>query len=265
MTIPNYYEFLQISRNAEPATIHRVYQFLAARFHPDNVQTGDVEKFMLLKQAYETLSNPERRARYDAASDTDAPDPVPLSDEIDFMDSMKGELNRRLALLALLYTRRRTNPSRPEVALAEIEKRMGFPRDYLEFTLWYLLKKGYITRADNSDATLTAEGVDFVEMQREQVPVLNKLLTSEAGPSATNPETAERKPDPPDGPGIKPPEKEPPPEKRTERTDAPAGSTDSHAHKRERCIGTFDPHENRRERRVGAPDLREDGIERRAI
>ena len=54
---------------------------------------------------------------------------------------------------------------------------MGFPRDYLDFTTWYLVKKGYITRADNSDFTLTAEGVDYIETQRGNLPVLNKLLT----------------------------------------------------------------------------------------
>ena len=75
---------------------------------------------------------------------------------------MDGELNRRLAVLALLYMRRRTNPNYPEVSLMEVEMRMGFPRDYLEFTAWYLMKKGYITRADNSAFTLTVDGVDFV-------------------------------------------------------------------------------------------------------
>jgi hypothetical protein len=64
------------------------------------------------------------------------------------------------------------------VSLAEIEKRMGFPRDYLDFTTWYLGKKGYIVRADNSDFSLTAEGVDFIETQRVNIPVLNKLLTN---------------------------------------------------------------------------------------
>ena len=54
---------------------------------------------------------------------------------------------------------------------------MGFPRDYLDFTTWYLQKKNYITRADNSDFTLTAEGVDYIESQRGNLPVLNKLLT----------------------------------------------------------------------------------------
>jgi hypothetical protein len=64
------------------------------------------------------------------------------------------------------------------VSLAEIEERMGFPRDYLDFTTWYLSKKRYITRADNSDFTLTVEGVDFIETQRATIPLLDNLLTN---------------------------------------------------------------------------------------
>ena len=149
----NYYELLQINPNAEPDTIHRVFRFLAARFHPDNPESGE---------------------------------PDPLSNQVDFLDSIDGELNRRLALLALLYYRRRTSPTLPAVALNEVEEKMGFPRDYLEFTTWYLTRKGYITRADNSAFTLTAEGVDFVETQRGNIPVLNKLLTSSTGPFVTH-------------------------------------------------------------------------------
>ena len=173
----DYYEFLQISPNAEPTTITRVYRFLASRLHPDNPETGDAEQFRLLKQAYDVLSDPERRAKYDASYKNDVPPPPPLSTSIDFMDSVDGEVNRRLAVLALLYLKRRTNPYAPEVSLAEVERRMGFPRDYLQFTTWYLWNKKYITQADNSDFTLTAQGVDFVEANRGKVPILNKLLT----------------------------------------------------------------------------------------
>jgi curved DNA-binding protein CbpA len=185
---PDYYGFLQISPIAEPDTIHRVYRFLAARLHPDNSETGDADKFFLLKKAYDILSNPARRATYDAAREKNVPQPDPLSATIDFLDSIDGELNRRLAVLAVLYIRRRTNPASPEVSLMEVEERMGFPRDYLEFTTWYLQQRGYITRADNSAFTLTADGVDFVENQRANIPVLDKLLTSGAGPTVEDTE-----------------------------------------------------------------------------
>ena len=179
----DYYEFLQISRNADPDTIHRVYRFLAARFHPDNPETANPEKFMLLQEAWNVLSDPKRRAEYDAAGKDEPPQPVPLSTSVDFMDDIEGELNRRLAVLALLYIQRRINPYKPEVSVAAVEKCMGFPRDYLQFTSWYLQNKKYVTRADNSDLTLTVLGVDYVESNRANIPVLDKLLSSSTGPS----------------------------------------------------------------------------------
>ena len=179
----DYYEFLQISPNADAETIHRVYRFLAARLHPDNNETGHEENFHLLRVAYDVLADPRRRAEYDATrSRTQAP-PEPLAASVDFMDELDGELNRRLAVLAVLYYRRRTNPTFPEVNLHEIEERMGFPRDYLDFTLWYLQRKGYVVKADNAQYTLTVDGVDFVETQRGNIPTLNKLLTSGSGSS----------------------------------------------------------------------------------
>jgi hypothetical protein len=188
----DYYEFLQISRNADQDTIHRVYRFLAARFHPDNPHSGNAEMFSTLTAAYEVLSDPGLRAEYDAACAREAPQRVPLSRSIDFMDNLEGETNRRLALMAVLYFRRRSNPTAPEVGLTEIEARMGFPRDYLDFSIWYLLRKGFITRGDNSDFTLTAQGVDFVETQRASTPVLNRLLTSGNDPSDNDEEQAAR-------------------------------------------------------------------------
>lgn len=198
----DYYEFLQISPHADAETIHRVYRYLAGRLHPDNPESGDAEMFRILKAAYDTLSNPSRRAEYDSACRRETKDEPPLSNSIDFLDSIDGEQNRRIALLAVLYYKRRANPRFPEVSLAEIERRMGFPRDYLDFTTWYLTKKGYVTRADNSDFSLTAEGVDFIESQRGNLPMLNKLLTDG---SATVAAAANRKHSPDTSGGAKKP------------------------------------------------------------
>jgi curved DNA-binding protein CbpA len=182
--VHDYYELLQISPNADSETIHRVYRFLATRLHPDNNETGQEERFRLLKTAYDVLADPRRRKEYDLNRAHNQAPPEPLAATIDFMDATDGELNRRMAVLAVLYHKRRTNPIFPDVPLSEIEERMGFPRDYLDFTLWYLQKKGYITKSDNAQFALSVDGVDFVESERGNTPALQKLLTSGAGSSA---------------------------------------------------------------------------------
>ena len=230
----DYYDFLQISPHAEADTIHRVFRFLAARLHPDNPESGDPEKFHLLKTAYDVLSNPTLRADYDLTRENEVHQPVPLSNSIDFMDSVEGELNRRLALLALLYFRRRAYPWSPEVTLTEVETRMGFPRDYLEFTTWYLQKKGYIIRADNSDFTLTADGLDFVETQRVNIPTLNKLLTSGIGPSTTNSVATSNAFNPATTPIIVPPPMTHPAERRANKSDRRVNLPDRRVSTRDR-------------------------------
>jgi curved DNA-binding protein CbpA len=195
--IPDYYELLEISPQATQETIHRVYRYMAARYHPDIAGTGNLEKFTQLTSAYRVLSDPNRKSQYDAQRATRQPTiQNPMSITVDFMDQVEGDRNRRLAVLAILYYRRRMYPNSPEVSLTEIEQRMGFPRDYLDFTTWYLARKRYITRADNSDFTLTIEGVDFIETQRATVPLLDKLLTngshsddSEVGSRLLDPES----------------------------------------------------------------------------
>lgn len=51
----DYYEVLQISPKADNETIHRVFRMQAARYHPDNKQTGNAERFRMLTRIYETL------------------------------------------------------------------------------------------------------------------------------------------------------------------------------------------------------------------
>jgi curved DNA-binding protein len=180
----NYYELLQISSNAEISTIDRIYRFLAARYHPDNPTTGDAEAFISITRAYKVLSDPKRRADYDTELQARIPGPSAAFESIDFLDGFEGEVNRRVAVLALLYRKCRTTPDNPRVSLAELETAMGFPREYLDFTTWYLRAKKYINREDNSDFSLTALGVDYVEENYTKTPILHQLLST--GRSARN-------------------------------------------------------------------------------
>jgi curved DNA-binding protein CbpA len=174
----DFYEFLQISPKAESATIARVYRYMASRFHPDNPETGDPEKFLKLKEAYEVLSDPQRRATYDAAYQNRQPDPNPIFESSLFVNGIEGEINRRLGILAVLYQKRRTSPHEPRVSLFDMELRMAFPREYLDFATWYLKSKHYITVQDNSDFELTALGVDYVESNAQSNSILRRLLKS---------------------------------------------------------------------------------------
>ena len=44
----DYYEILEISPNANSATIERIFRYLAQRYHPDNRTTGDRDRFYLV-------------------------------------------------------------------------------------------------------------------------------------------------------------------------------------------------------------------------
>lgn len=177
----DYYELLQISPNAEPQTIQRVYRMLAARYHPDNPATGDRERFLLLQEAYRVLSNPELRVAYDARYQAQRLRPLPVFETRDFLVGVEAEANRRLGILCLLYNRRRSNPERPSLSTLELEALMDIPREHLEFTTWYLKQKNYLTRDDSGELAITADGVDFVESKVPEHRVLYKLITGPMG------------------------------------------------------------------------------------
>ncbi|MEA1988621.1 MAG: DnaJ C-terminal domain-containing protein [Pseudomonadota bacterium] len=60
----DYYGILGVSRSANDADIKKAYRRLAAKFHPDK-PTGDEAKFKEISEAYETLSDSEKRSMYD--------------------------------------------------------------------------------------------------------------------------------------------------------------------------------------------------------
>ena len=70
----DYYDILGIDKNASQDDIKKAYRKIAIKYHPDK-NPGDKsaeENFKEAAEAYEVLSNPEKRAQYDQFGDPEA-------------------------------------------------------------------------------------------------------------------------------------------------------------------------------------------------
>ncbi|HUA21299.1 MAG TPA: J domain-containing protein [Bryobacteraceae bacterium] len=177
--VPDHYEVLQISPNADPDMIHRVYRLLAQRYHPDNADSGDESAFRAVTEAYKILSDPEKRAAYDVNLHHHQQHRWRLFDQREAAVGKLAEKAKRRGILDLLYTARRNQPAQPTMTLVELEDLLACPREHLEFSLWYLKENGLVTRTDNGRYAVTAKGVDWAEAEEAAATARGDRLLSD--------------------------------------------------------------------------------------
>ncbi len=173
----DYYEVLQLSPNADPEMIHRIYRLLAQRYHPDNQETGNEETFKTLLKAYRVLVDPEQRAAYDMKHQSARKLRWKIFDQSSASHNIEGEKRKRHGILSLLYHKRMRQPDQPHITLFELEDLLGCPREHLEFTLWYLKEQGWVGRSDNGQHFITARGVEAAETSTVSHEQEGRLLT----------------------------------------------------------------------------------------
>ena len=162
MTQPfvDYYEVLQLSPRATSETIERVYRLLAKRYHPDNLQTGSVERFAEVRDAHDVLSNPERRAAYDVRYDEVQGIQWKVFNQ-ETAEEGRGDDRRVIhAILSILYVERRRDPARGGLGMVFMERTLGIPEEHLKFPLWYMKQHGWIEVLESGQIAITIEGID---------------------------------------------------------------------------------------------------------
>ena len=99
MTKKDYYEILGVKKDAAPEEIKKAYRQLALKYHPDrNKSDGDTEKkFKEINEAYQVLSDPEKKSRYDQFGSAEGMGGFDFQagDFSDIFDSFFGARTRR--------------------------------------------------------------------------------------------------------------------------------------------------------------------------
>ena len=161
--LPDHYEVMQLSYKADPETVHRVFRILAQRYHPDNQETGDKGMFHQLMTAYGVLSDAEKRAAYDARHAAARARHWKIFNDAKTSKGSEGERRKRHGILSLLCTKRMSEPQHPSMTIRDLEDLLGCPKEHLEFSLWYLKERNFVTRGDNGRYSITVDGVDAAE------------------------------------------------------------------------------------------------------
>lgn len=99
MSSRDYYNVLGVARSASQDDIKKAYRGLARRWHPDRNPGNEevVQRFKDITEAYDTLADPDRRARYDRLGPLYTPDGRPPRPEElnEVVGTMFGNLFRR--------------------------------------------------------------------------------------------------------------------------------------------------------------------------
>lgn len=194
----NYYQLLQVNREAHPTIIRYAYRFLAAMYHPDNSESGDADKFRTITEAFRTLSDEGKRAAYDlslppegAGGGGGAPGAAPSSGPKVHSGIGKGlpkipktgvswnEIELRLAILQILLEARKQKPksggANPKIIMDVLgtDDMAG-----VEFAIWYLREKGFIEMGERL-FMISADGVDYIVDQLSKTQILDGVSETE--------------------------------------------------------------------------------------
>ncbi|MDZ4833175.1 MAG: J domain-containing protein [Candidatus Melainabacteria bacterium] len=192
----NYYQLLQVNREAHSTIIRYAYRFLAAMYHPDNSETGDAEKFRIITEAWRTLSDEGKRAAYDMSLGQEESQPghprpgggapgaqqsAPRAAGYGLPKNFKTgiswqEIELRLAILQILLDMRKKKPKSGGASAKLIMDVLTIEHvEEVEYALWYLREKGLIEPGERA-FMITAVGVDYIV---DQMNKTNSITESE--------------------------------------------------------------------------------------
>jgi curved DNA-binding protein CbpA len=159
----DHYRVLGIEPKCDSETLQNAYAELARRYHPNNAVTGDPEAFAAVNAAYEVLSDPAQRLVFDNLKGVGDDTSCPQFSGIQFFESLGSDAGLRVALLCILYERRKKKPMKPGLPMRHVEAMLNADLDELFFVLWYAKQRGWVASDDKSNLLITVQGMDYLD------------------------------------------------------------------------------------------------------
>lgn len=163
----DHYQILQVSRQADTDTIRRIFHVLAQRYHPDNRETGNQEKFRQVVEAHAVLCDPEKRAAHDVFLAGEDKVRYKIFDSLQNTEGVQAEVRKRHGILRLLYAKRLTDSIQPSMRGRDFAEMLACPLEHLEFALWMLREQRLIYRSDSNHFEITWQGVEAFEADQK--------------------------------------------------------------------------------------------------
>ena len=185
----DHYAVLDVDPKADSDEIQAAYAKLAQRYQPKS-PTADAEKFEAVNLAYEVLSDAELRTGFDKIKGVGQDQSPPKFTGLDFFDALGRESLLRVALLCVLYDRRKIKPLAPSLSVRHIETILESTSDEMTSVLWYLKQRNLVRSDDKSSLHITVDGMDFVENKKPTADEVMRFIKPDAIAGTKTPEAS---------------------------------------------------------------------------
>ena len=172
----DHYEVLGIDPRSAGAVVQDTYSKLARKAK----ESGDAERLESLNLAYEVLGDPMLRREFDKLKGLGEEVGGPKFSGARFFDTLGRDQRLRVALLCLLYDRRRNKPFTPSLSVRFIEGMIAASSEEIVLALWYLKARNLAANDDKSSVLITVDGIDYLEREKPDASVVLPFIKPEA-------------------------------------------------------------------------------------
>ncbi len=161
----DHYEVLGLDPRADEEEIREAYAILSKQ------HAQDPEKWESLSLALEVLTDPDLRRSFNKLKGIE--EQAEVTFDTTFFDSLSRGSGLRMAVLCVLYDRRRNHIYAPSLSTRQLEATLRTDSEELGFALWYLKQRNLVKNDDKSSLQITVAGIDVVDQER---PVPERIL-----------------------------------------------------------------------------------------